>query len=384
MSYMGPDQIQGNLPPNSVPPGVLQAGAVSLANLDANTQSLLLMSAGFRNMFRNGNFGFDFGGRPVANGTKGYFTEWWYVQNAAAGQAQGSYLATLGNGIEFTYTGRITALAANALTAGSFWCICQSIEGAELRRTMWGTPKAKACVLSFWARASAAGTYSVSIRNADATRAFVSTFQLGAGVWQKITINVPACLDGVWATDATLGAQVWFAAGCGSNYQTSILNVWQNANLLAGVAQTQLMTTNAAVLDLTGVQFELGSTPTDFEWIPFGSDAIRCSRYYGVYLWRPTGLTYTSNGDTRAPVTPFASIMRATPTVVNAPANLNVIATGNAGAVVNVDIGAPTFTVDAKGFHQNSMSNPSAMATCGAVAAWGAASSYTLYMDAQL
>ena len=79
---------------------------------------------------------------------------------------------------------------------------------------------------------------------------------------------------------------------------------------------------------ITGVQLEVGSVATDFEYRSFGQELQLCRRYYQVILDRTTdsgddsglgGTVYTSNGGVLVPIR-FNPVMRTAPSVESSSA----------------------------------------------------------------
>lgn len=110
-----------------------------------------------------------------------------------------------------------------------------------------------------------------------------------------------------------------------------------------------------------------------------------CERYYQtVSVVSMTGVTYTSNGDTRAPMVFFKTRMRASPTVSVSPANLVVIACGALNNTVNVDIGNMSLLSTADGIRITNVSNGGAMSPSGEVASWGDPNGRTFFANAEI
>jgi hypothetical protein len=74
----------------------------------------------------------------------------------------------------------------------------------------WGTANAQPMTISFWARASVAGTYRLLIQNFDGsiTTAWFPFTLAGGSSFQWVTVTIPAQTTGIWKTDYNIGAQI--------------------------------------------------------------------------------------------------------------------------------------------------------------------------------
>jgi len=67
--------------------------------------------------------------------------------------------------------------------------------------------------------------------------------------------------------------------GAGSG-RINTAGAWVGSLALGATGQTNVVATNAATWQITGVQLEVGDTATDFEHRTFGDDLARCERYF--------------------------------------------------------------------------------------------------------
>lgn len=107
----------------------------------------------------------------------------------------------------------------------------------------------KKVTYGFWVKASMAGTYSFSLRNAAANRSYVTTFQVnGANTHEFKTITISMDSGGTWVFDNNRSLIVSMAACGGTDWQTATLNQWQTGNYtVASTAANFIATTNATI-----------------------------------------------------------------------------------------------------------------------------------------
>jgi hypothetical protein len=304
----------------------LFAGATTVAQ--ARDALEITAQPTFRNRVINGRMQQAQFSNSVTSGTA-YICDMWLVGSGGTGTWTGSRVQAVGL-TDFPYFIRILSGAANTVSAGSYWALEHRMEGVLMDDFNWGTSAATTVTLSFWARVSVPGTYSVAIRNASAARSYVTTFTATSNAWAKYTITIPGDTTGTWNGPASnlIGMTIDFIASCGTTYTTSTTNAWIPGNFIAANTQTQLMETNGASFDITGVQLEKGAIATSYEMIPVQAELNRCQRYYETSAVLLIGY---------APVAPMAVgthinervIKRATP-AINAITVVSVVGVSNA------------------------------------------------------
>jgi hypothetical protein len=169
--------------------------------------------------------------------------------------------------------------SADSTSSNTYSYVSQSIEGYNIADLGWGTANAKAITVSFWAKSSLTGTFSFAAYNAGA-QSYVATYSLPvANTWTYITITVPGPTSGTFNTDNTSGIMlIW---NLGTNfYTTSPSSSWQSGNILSALGATVLWTTANATFNITGVQLEVGTQATSFDFRDYGRELILCQRYF--------------------------------------------------------------------------------------------------------
>ena len=174
----------------------------------------------------------------------------------------------------------ITSSATTVVGSSDQYYFAQKIEGYNTADLGWGTANAKTVTLSFWARASVIGTYSVFLLNDGSAYSYVANYTISvANTFEYKTITIVAPTVGTWLTTNGLGIYLGWDLGSGSTYNQTA-GSWQAANKRATSGSTQLVATSGATLFLTGVQLEVGSTATSFDYLDYGRSLIQCQRYY--------------------------------------------------------------------------------------------------------
>jgi hypothetical protein len=180
----------------------------------------------------------------------------------------------------FTYSLKATVTTAYSVTSTDRYEISQLIEGYNIADLSWGTASAATVTLSFWVRSSLTGTFGGVVQNANADYNYPFTYTISvANTWEQKTITITGPTTGTWATDNTQGLKVTWSLGCGST-RLGTAGAWSATRFEGATGQTQLIATNGATFNITGVQLEKGSTATSFDYRPFGTELALCQRYF--------------------------------------------------------------------------------------------------------
>ena len=262
-----------------------------------------------------------------------------------------------------------TSLSAYSVTASDYFALIQPIEGLNIGDLGWGTANAKTITLSAWVYSSLTGTFGGSISNYANTFSYPFTYSIPvANTWTQISITIvgPNASQGTWLTTNSVGIYVIFGLGVGST-GSGTANSWQSGFYWSATGATSVVGTNGATFYITGVQLEVGSSATGFEYRQYGQELSLCQRYFSALGAGASGYIYTSTAADIA--VQFPVTMRSTPSVSHL-ANYSIVcvATGSytvTGTVINPSVSGVNTTGCAIRITSSGMSTGNAWLTNG-------------------
>jgi hypothetical protein len=175
----------------------------------------------------------------------------------------------------------ITSSSAYSVGASDYFFFQQKIEGFNFADLGWGTANAKTVTLSFWVYSSLTGTFGGSLQNSAENRAYPFSYSIPvASTWTQISVTIAGDTTGTWvgATNGT-GVKVDFGFGVGSAGSASA-GSWQAGAYYSATGATSVVGTSGATFYITGVQLEVGSSATGFEYRQYGQELALCQRYF--------------------------------------------------------------------------------------------------------
>jgi hypothetical protein len=221
------------------------------------------------------------GASVTVNGAGNFFTvDRWVTQG------QGTDGVFTAQQVSDAPTGFTNSLKLTVTTVDSsigstqYYFLQQRIEGYNVYDLGFGAAGASAVTLSFWVKSSITGTFGGSLSNNDVSRSYTFTYTINsANTWEYKTVTIPGDTTGTWIKDNGLGLRVYWNIGAGSSY-TASSNSWASQWAFNATGGQNLIATNGATLNITGVQLEKGSTATSFDYRPYGTELALCQRYY--------------------------------------------------------------------------------------------------------
>jgi hypothetical protein len=217
------------------------------------------------------------------------------------------------------YLGHQTA-SAYSIGAGDYFFSWQVVENFNWMDLAWGTANPQSVTLSFWVYSSLTGTFGGSLQNYTDTRSYPFTYSIpSANTWTKISITIPGDTNTAWSTIASGNAgsaQLNFGMGLGSTYSNTA-GAWASGNYISATGATSVVGTANATFYITGVQLEVGSTATSFDYRPYGTELQLCQRYFVQIQKYTTFASASYFSSTRADgFMPLPVPMRTTPSFV--------------------------------------------------------------------
>ena len=173
-------------------------------------------------------------------------------------------------------------------------------ESQDIANSGWNyTSRSGFITLSYCAKSSVAQTFYLALTTHDGSSyryATPITFT-SADTWTKFTHKIPGNSNLQFDQDAGRGLQMFWTLFRGTNTTDNsfTLNQWAayNSSIRYPDITSTWWTTNDSTFELTGVQFEVGDTPTSFEHRTYGDELRRCQRYYEeTYVMSDAGNSY--------------------------------------------------------------------------------------------
>ena len=205
----------------------------------------------------------------------------------------------------FTKSFKATCTTADASPAAGDYCvIVHRLEAQNLQHLKFGTSDAESLIISFWVKSNKTGNASFGVTQLDnSSKQFTTSYTINAAdTWEYKTIEIPADTAGVINDDNGTGFVLDFWLNSGSTYTGGSHSAgWEVATQDNRNASN--LGVGGAISDyfqITGVQLELGSVATPFEYRTFGDELAICQRYFcksssqGVFA--SAGDAYTDAG----------------------------------------------------------------------------------------
>jgi len=324
--------------------GTVQANAIqgSINTFSPN-------SAVFRNRIINGAMVIDQrnAGASVTPTNGQYLVDRW---QGWVGATASKYTAQQSSTVPAGFVNSLKFTSSSAFTpaSGDLYGFTQIIEGYNVADLNWGTANAKTVTLSFWVNSSVSGQFGGSFYNDAQTRFYPFSYTItSANTWQQISITIAGDTSGTWLTTNGRGIIVTFGLATGSTYQGTA-GSWGSTQYYNSTGSTNLLGTNGATFYITGVQLEVGSTATSFDYRPYTTELNLCYRYF-QYLPSLQG-NFLGNGGSLfiAGIGSVTHPMRTTPTgtLISGTNMINVGSVGNYNVTAINNLSSSNFTAN--------------------------------------
>ena len=304
--------------------------------------NMLASAPTFRNRLINGAMMID-QRNAGASGTavNTYTIDRWEWQASQTGKATwGQNLGSVTPPTGFSNYLGLSSSSAYSLGSTDYFEFTQIIEGYNCADLAWGTSNAKTVTLSFWVYSSLTGTFGGAIRPATGsiyTYPFSYTIST-ANTWTQISVTIPGP-TATWnaAVNNTGNIVVVLSVGMGSTY-SGTAGSWSTGNYNSVTGATSVVGTNGATFYITGVQLEVGSSATGFEYRQYGQELALCQRYYWKNLSGASNVYLSAQGS--AANTTVVQLMLNNPVPMRAGATYSIqnsplIANGASTAAVS-------------------------------------------------
>ena len=155
------------------------------------------------------------------------------------------------------------------------------IEGNFIPDLYWGNASGTSASFSMWIKTNVTGTHHVSFQNSACNASYVKTFSVSsANSWTKVSATIPSPSNGTWLTDSNAGVIIKIDDMC-DNLKTASTGAWLSGNYSCPTAyNSNLWQVANNYLEITGLQFEKGTTNTPFEFRPPAFELALCQRYF--------------------------------------------------------------------------------------------------------
>lgn len=277
-------------------------------------------ASSFKNRIINGGMVIDQrnSGAAVSSISGGAYTldRWEGLENGSM-EFSVQQSSTVPSGAGFTNSILITTTTAASPGSTTRSQFEQYIEGYNIADFGWGAAGAKSVTLSFWVRSSLTGQFGGALANGAGNRSYPYSYTISAAnTWEYKTITVPGDTSGTWTTTNGRALCVYFDLGMGSNL-LGTAGSWAAADYRGATGDVKLSENNGATFYFTGVQLEVGTVATSFDFRSYGTELQLCQRYYWKNIPGASSVNLTlgicATNQLRSTVW-YPTIMRAAPT----------------------------------------------------------------------
>ena len=287
----------------------------------------------------------------------------------------------------FSNSALLTVTSSSTPSGSNYYQFQQRVEGYNIVSFGWGASGAKDVTLSFWVKSSVTGTYGGSLRSAALDYSYVFNYTINsANTWEYKTVNISGPTVSTWNSTNGIGIYLMWSLGEGGSNATSTVGSWVSGSYHSSTGATNLIATNSATWQITGVQLEASPSgePTPFEHRSYGEELSACMRFYqqwnavevmGAGIWYGSGQVLGHF--------PFKHEMRTAPTItVSSAAFCKVYY--SVGTIQSNDSGSPFDIINSSSARINIGMASSGASPGGQGALIQTESGAAIYVDAEL
>ena len=301
MAYIGKTPASAALTSSDISDGIITSskianGGVETVDIaDANVTAAKLASgtvqnqSAFKNTIINGDM--SIAQRATSATTLGHNSynsiDRWSQNKTGTNAFTGERSTDSPDGFDYSY--KISCTTAEAsLSASSRMMPLTRVEDSNLGYLKFGTSSAVDLTMSFYIKSNKTGTYQVNLWHNNVSGFISATYAISStNTWEKKTIVFKGDQGTAMGNDAGIALQLEFVLLGGSNYKggTFVPNTTTTypsyvANTRAANQGVNLADSTSNTWQITGLQLEVGSTASDFEFLPFDVNLKRCQRYF--------------------------------------------------------------------------------------------------------
>ena len=252
---------------------------------DGTSQNTAASGFGFKNRIINGDMRIAQRGTVTGAGidTYGGCDRWkiWCADGGESGRATMSQSTDAPAGFYYSQQIAVTTAEASVSSSHNFQLI-QRIEALNLLDVGFGQ-SSKYFTVSFWAKSNKAGTYNVTIFFTGSSSNKVNVREVAlTSTWTRYTLTFITDSTQAIGISANSYVQVGIGLMAGSQWRSgTTTDSWavHNGTNWNTSNQVNFFDSTSNIINVTGVQFEKGSTATDFDWRPYPTERSLCQRY---------------------------------------------------------------------------------------------------------
>ena len=244
-----------------------------------------------------------------------------YNSSNASGESTVSKSTDAPDGFGNSYKLEVTT-ADSSLHVSAEYGLYHYFEGQDLQGLKKGTSDAKSLTASFWVKSSVTGTFIVELMDNDNSNRHINKSYTinAANTWEYKTITFEGDTVGALDNDNNNSFHINWWLGGGTSFTSGTLQTsWGTLSQTSrAVGQTNVHATVGNTWYLTGVQLEVGSVATPFEYRSYGEELSLCQRYYQRISGGSDAFVYAGKGQGSSSIDatiPLPVPLRASPTM---------------------------------------------------------------------
>jgi len=180
---------------------------------------------------------------------------------------------------------KIAVDTAETPTGGGNCLFQQKLEGFNVAPLEHGQSNPPSATLSFWVKSNKTGTYSVQIKAEGSTGRYVLFDYTisSANTWEKKIITWVGDTSVALDYDSSRRLRVIWHLASGPDDKVSPTSSWATSSIFQMSSNAVNFFDDASnEIYFTGVQLEVGTSASDFEFLPYDVNLERCKRYFQI------------------------------------------------------------------------------------------------------